>query len=42
MIVFKLPYLTFTTIAKSKLKTLLTNIIKDLDLNLDLVMTKAD
>ena len=42
MIVFKSPSLTFTTIAKSQLKTLLNNIIEDLDLNLDLVMTKAD
>ena len=42
MIVFKSPSLTFTTIAKSELKTLLNNIIEDLDLNLDLVMTKAD
>ena len=42
MIIFKSPSLTFTTIAKSQLKTLLNNIIKDLDLNLDLVMTKAD
>ena len=41
MIVFKSPSLTFT-IAKSELKTLLNNIIEDLDLNLDLVMTKAD
>ena len=42
MIVFKSPSLTFTTIAKSQLKTLLNNIIEDLDLNLDLVITKAD
>ena len=42
MIVFKSPSLTFTTIAKSELKTLLNNIIEDIDLNLDLVMTKAD
>ena len=42
MIVFKSPSLTFTTIAKSELKTLLNSIIEDLDLNLDLVMTKAD
>ena len=42
MIVFKLPSLTFMTIAKSKLKILLNNIIEDLDLNIDLVMTKAD
>ena len=42
MIVFKSPSLTFTTIEKSELKTLLNNIIEDLDLNLDLVMTKAD
>ena len=42
MIVFKSPSSTFTTIAKSELKTLLNNIIEDLDANLDLVMTKAD
>ena len=42
MIVFKLPSLTFTTIAKSELKTLLNNIIEDLDVNLDLVLMKAD
>ena len=42
MIVFKLPSLTFTTIAKSELKTLLNKIIEDSDLNLDLVLTKAD
>ena len=42
MIVFKSLSLCFTTIAKSELKTLLNNIIEDLDLNLDLVMTKAD
>ena len=39
MIVFKSPSLTFTTIAKSELKTLLNNIIEDLDLNLHLVVT---
>ena len=42
MIVFKSLSLTFTTIAKSELKTLLNNIIEDLDLNLDLMMTKDD
>ena len=42
MIVFKSLSLTFTTIAKSKLKTLSNNIIEDLDLNLDLVITKSD
>ena len=42
MIVFKSPSLTFTTIAKSELKTLLNNIIEDLGLNLDLVMMKTD
>ena len=42
MIVFKLPSLTFTATAKSKLKTLLNNIVEDLDLNLDLMMMKAD
>ena len=42
MIICKLLSLTFTTIAKSELKTLLNNIIEDLDLNLDLVMAKAD
>ena len=42
MIVFKSPSLTFTTIEKNNLKTILNNIIEDLGLNLNLLINNAD
>ena len=42
MIVFKSPSLTFTTIEKSNLKTILNNIIEDLGLNRNLLINNAD
>ena len=42
IIVFKSPSLTFTTIEKTNLKTILNNIIEDLGLNLNLLINNAD
>ena len=42
MIAFKSPSLTFTTIEKTNLKTILNNIIEDLGLNLNLLINNAD
>ena len=42
MIVFKSPSITFTTIEKINLKTILNNIIEDLGLNLNLLINNAD
>ena len=42
MIVFKSPSLTFTTIEKTNLKTILNNIIEYLGLNLNLLINNAD
>ena len=42
MIVFKSLSLSFTTIEKNNLKTILNNIIEDLGLNLNLLINNAD
>ena len=42
MIVFKSPSLTFATIEKTNLKTILNNIIEDLGLNLNFLINNAD
>ena len=41
MIVFKSPSLTFASLEQKKLKTILSNIIEDLGLNLNLLMSKS-
>ena len=41
MIVFKPPSLTFESVEQKKLKTILSNIIEDLGLNLSLLMSKS-
>ena len=42
MNVFKSPSLTFATIEKTNLKTILNNIIEDLGLNLNLLINNAE
>ena len=42
MIIFKSPSLTFTTIEKDNLKTIINNIIEDLELNISLLKNEAD
>ena len=42
MIVFKSPSLTFATIEKKELKDILNNIIENLGLNFNLLMSKSD
>ena len=42
MIIFKSPSLTFTTIEKENLKTIINNIIEDLGLNISLLKNEAD
>ena len=42
MIVFKSPSLTFSTIEKKELKDILNNIIENLGLNFNLLMSKSD